>query len=585
MNPADEKGDRRALPERPEGCSAQSATCPLFVRRELCDLLGQLREGQLDQSGLARLDALVSGDAAARRLYLEYVDLCASLHWAAVERNEGSGVRGQGSESPNPKSQIPNRQILHHPSDVANPEPLIPPIVIDTSSTIHYPLFAIHSSLGGWLVSYAAATVLTGAAILGAWLYKVSHDYPAAEPSRPSVAAVAQQANQAEPKLEMVGTITGTAGCQWANPQDAPSRSAIPLGGKYALASGLLEISYNTGAKVILQGPCVYEIDSATGGFLSLGKLTARVEQGSGVSGQGSDSSNPKSQISNPKFVVKTPTAVVTDLGTEFGVEVDKSGASRPHVFRGRVELRSANVDKEDGGHIHVITLGENESATVRVRQDHVVAMTREPGEPGKFARGMPKRAAIELSDTGMGLKEGDADPHWQLVARSDDPRFKPRPAIVTAVPNSTWLPNDCRPSKWISTGKNAPDLPDDVTYTFRTTFELTGMVPGTAVLKGWFMADNRVTAIRLNGTQAAVPEHVGHGPYDRFHEFATRTGFVEGANSLELDVYNGDPDDPHPSSPMALRVELEGSVLSGFKTALPQQQRPREKEGTPMNR
>ena len=52
-----------------------------------------------------------------------------------------------------------------------------------------------------------------------------------------------------------------------------------------------MEITYQTGAKVILQGPCTYEVDSARGGFLSLGKLTARVEmkKGSGVRGQGSD--------------------------------------------------------------------------------------------------------------------------------------------------------------------------------------------------------------------------------------------------------------------------------------------------------
>ena len=38
-----------------------------------------------------------------------------------------------------------------------------------------------------------------------------------------------------------------------------------------------MEITYDTGAKVILQGPVTYEVESAAGGFLSLGKLTARV--------------------------------------------------------------------------------------------------------------------------------------------------------------------------------------------------------------------------------------------------------------------------------------------------------------------
>ena len=39
-----------------------------------------------------------------------------------------------------------------------------------------------------------------------------------------------------------------------------------------------MEITYDTGAKVILQGPVTYEVESKDGGYLSLGKLTARVE-------------------------------------------------------------------------------------------------------------------------------------------------------------------------------------------------------------------------------------------------------------------------------------------------------------------
>ena len=36
------------------------------------------------------------------------------------------------------------------------------------------------------------------------------------------------------------------ADCRWADPQDAPSAAAVPLGRKYDLASGLMEITYQT---------------------------------------------------------------------------------------------------------------------------------------------------------------------------------------------------------------------------------------------------------------------------------------------------------------------------------------------------
>ena len=57
------------------------------------------------------------------------------------------------------------------------------------------------------------------------------------------------------------------------NPQ-----SLVSLGDRFALASGLMEITYNTGAKVILQGPVTYEVE-ANGGYLAVGKLTGKLEK------------------------------------------------------------------------------------------------------------------------------------------------------------------------------------------------------------------------------------------------------------------------------------------------------------------
>ena len=93
------------------------------------------------------------------------------------------------------------------------------------------------------------------------------------------------------------------ADCRWADPQAAPpGTSAVPLGQQYALRAGLMEISYDSGAKVILQGPCTYEVDSPSGGFLSLGKLTARVEKRGRRKGRGQ-----KSGIRNQKSLIPYP--------------------------------------------------------------------------------------------------------------------------------------------------------------------------------------------------------------------------------------------------------------------------------------
>ena len=39
-----------------------------------------------------------------------------------------------------------------------------------------------------------------------------------------------------------------------------------------------MEITYDTGAKVILQGPVTYEVES-NGGYLAVGKLTGKLEK------------------------------------------------------------------------------------------------------------------------------------------------------------------------------------------------------------------------------------------------------------------------------------------------------------------
>ena len=73
--------------------------------------------------------------------------------------------------------------------------------------------------------------------------------------------------------------------CKWAGTAfDSP---VVPLGRKYELASGLMEITYDTGAKVILQGPVTYEVESKNGGFLPVGKLTGKVitANGEGILG------------------------------------------------------------------------------------------------------------------------------------------------------------------------------------------------------------------------------------------------------------------------------------------------------------
>ena len=59
------------------------------------------------------------------------------------------------------------------------------------------------------------------------------------------------------PCVRLVGRVTGLVNCQWVDTKtEVFDRDAVALDQEFALVSGLLEITYDSGAKVILQGPC-----------------------------------------------------------------------------------------------------------------------------------------------------------------------------------------------------------------------------------------------------------------------------------------------------------------------------------------
>jgi hypothetical protein len=184
------------------------------------------------------------------------------------------------------------------------------------------------------------------------------------------------------------------------------------------------------------------------------------------------------------------------------------------------------------------------------------------------FVCEMPKSAPIVLFNTGVGLKKGDPDPHWQVVARSDDPKFKPQPAVVRGLRDGIFLEDDPARSQWLSLVVGDVGFPQDVVFVFRTTFDMTGMLPSKALLRGKFLADDRLVGIRLNGRRLPVPLHRDGGPFVDWTNFQISSGFVRGINVLEFDALNSDPYQS-PSqrrtikSRMSFRAELEGVAPS----------------------
>ena len=174
-------------------------------------------------------------------------------------------------------------------------------ITTEISPPIHPSSFILHPStfsqfLGGVMLSYVIAGLIFGVATIHAWMWQSSADFVAPH--------VARDGTRDGDGVATVGRITAMAACQWADPNAAVvNPAAIPLGHKFAIESGILEITYCSGAGVILQGPAVYEVDSEDSGVLSLGRATVHVEKrGLRVKVQGLDAVNPL--ISHPSSFI-----------------------------------------------------------------------------------------------------------------------------------------------------------------------------------------------------------------------------------------------------------------------------------------
>ncbi|MBN1396345.1 MAG: NPCBM/NEW2 domain-containing protein [Pirellulales bacterium] len=337
---------------------------------EMRGLLDDLQDGLFDESDSLRLNELLHAGPAQREFYITYMDIHSRLAWDGGRgRDQRRGARGEGFEF----------------MDAAESPLAIPPL-----STLHSPLST--TFVGGPVFSYMVATVVLCLMLLGAWAYKITHD-------RNVVATNSRRSTTSgQSELVFVGRITGIKDCRWADPDTQTIIGAsVPLDRKYALASGLMEITYTSGARVILEGPCTYKVESSAGGFLARGKLTAKISsQPSAVSGQKSEPSS-LSSLPSPLFAVRTPTAKIIDLGTEFGVEVDENGDTASYVFEGKIVVKSGIRGFGDSG-IRDVQLAAGES----VRVSRVCAGTHhdstaetvsftQPTTPPKFVRQIPQ--------------------------------------------------------------------------------------------------------------------------------------------------------------------------------------------------
>ncbi len=408
------------------------------IHDELIDLAFAVCDGTAVDAQVDRIEELIAGDPKSRLLYLQ----CLELHFEMQHRmgNEGSEVSGQevaGDQWPVASVTNHKSKIINQKSPALAPNPC-PTIILDTSSPLPSPLAPLPYHVAHpFLFSNMISLLIVGIGLLGAWVYQVDIPHPIAATQHNTKTT---DPSPATPSESCIGQITSMVDCNWekdckfklfsSKTDNRNPKFPISLGDKFVLSSGLLEITYDTGAKVILEGPVTYEVESAAGGYLSVGKLTARLEkrgEGRGesmgkravVSGQWpvASETNPKSQItksqiSNPQslipnpFTIHTPTATITDLGTEFGVEVDRHGNVLCAVLQGEVQFsRLAGSDEKQPAVMHLkqgqaARAGHTEAgiATAAFKPDTFVRVIRHRAVAGKQSQSLITTAFVKPS-------------------------------------------------------------------------------------------------------------------------------------------------------------------------------------------
>jgi ferric-dicitrate binding protein FerR (iron transport regulator) len=256
---------------------------------ELNELCSALVDGAITDAQRARLGPWLRDSEAARQFYVRYLGLSASLMGYAGEM----------------QSEQPDRA---------------PPRVRGT----------------WWIAALVASAAAVVAAAVTLWL-----SYPAA---RDGEVSVAEQEGD-----EFVARLTGGKDCEWTGRQTALKvGDHVRSGERLELAKGVAEITFDSGAQLVLEAATDLEVHSAWNATLHHGTLKA---------------SAPAQAVG---FRVAGPTVDVVDLGTDFSMVAERDRMTEVYVLKGSVE---ATPRDDKGARQESVVLKEQQARRFGLRE------------------------------------------------------------------------------------------------------------------------------------------------------------------------------------------------------------------------
>lgn len=241
------------------------------MTRETMEGIDALLDGTISREEFAKLQDVLRDDRTAFEHYCRQSELHGRLEWEFGD---------------------PQRQFF----TVSEPE---------TASV------AIAQSRPGpwmWVAAAASIVVMTGLLVL---------QIRSNDPGPPSGAGVAAPVLSVMPETS-VARLTKSQASQWDRGEFSEGAWLSP--GPLRLLAGSAELTFDSGARIILQAPAEMELVDAHHGRLVRGKATVHIP----------------SQASG--FELETPSTSFSDQDSSFSLAVDADGETEVHVLRGLVE-------------------------------------------------------------------------------------------------------------------------------------------------------------------------------------------------------------------------------------------------------
>lgn len=186
----------------------------------------------------------------------------------------------------------------------------------------------------------------------------------------------------AEPAITNgIATLTRGTGVVWEHETNGMEIGSLLSTGWLQLKSGAVQIEFESGARVILEGPAALELISPMEARLRFGKLSAHVPEPA------------------HGFTVYTPDVTVTDLGTEFGLDREQSKPVKVEVFEGQVKVAVDSTNPPQ-----LLNAGQG----VQVSSQHVEPMSSVNRSEFITAEELANRESAELRERYQGWKQID---------------------------------------------------------------------------------------------------------------------------------------------------------------------------------